>query len=170
VKRIRSEGIDQYRIIDELALHHYVTDVWADLGFTREPVAKTTDVLVIGGQLIAVRLQEVGITNILITDKAADFRGAWYWNRYPGLSCDIESYIYLPLLEEMDCIPTEKYAKGAEILAYARKIGEHFDLYPKALFQTEVTALEWDDSKLRWIGSTNWGDNIYAKFVAIADA
>jgi cyclohexanone monooxygenase len=171
-KRIRGEGIDQYRTIDELAIHHYITDVWTELGFTREPVAKTTDVLVIGGgfggQLIAARLQGVGITNILIIDKAADFGGAWYWNRYPGLSCDIESYIYLPLLEEMDYMPTEKYAKGAEILAYAQEIGQKFDLYSKALFQAEVTALEWDDSESRWTGSTNWGDKIYAKFVAIA--
>ena len=98
------------------------------------------DVLVVGGGfgglLAATRLQKAGITNIRIVEKAGDFGGTWYWNRYPGAQCDIESYMYLPLLEETGYIPKEKYSFGNEIRAHARRIGEHFDLYRLACFQT----------------------------------
>ena len=60
--------------------------------------------------LAAVRLQEAGITNFRIIEKAGDFGGTWYWNRYPGAQCDIEGYLYLPLLEELNYIPKERYS------------------------------------------------------------
>ena len=78
---------------------------------------------------------------IRIIEKGGDFGGTWYWNRYPGAQCDIESYIYLPLLEETGYIPKEKYSYAAEIRAHARRIGEHFDLYKDACFQTEIREL-----------------------------
>ncbi len=52
---------------------------------------------------------------------AGDFGGTWYWNRYPGVQCDIESYIYLPLLEQLGTMPTLKYAYGPEIFAHAQR-------------------------------------------------
>ena len=107
------------------------------------------DVVVIGGGfgglLAGARLREAGVDDIRIIEKGGDFGGTWYWNRYPGAMCDVESYIYLPLLEEVGYIPTEKYARAPEILAHSRAIGEHFDLYRDACFQTEVTELRWDD-------------------------
>ena len=78
-----------------------------------------------------------------------DFGGTWYWNRYPGAMCDVESYIYMPLLEELGYVPSEKYVHAPEILAHSRAIGEHYDLYSDALFQTEVTDLTWDEAAKR---------------------
>ncbi|MGH2588481.1 MAG: flavin-containing monooxygenase, partial [Dehalococcoidia bacterium] len=80
-----------------------------------------------------------------------------------------ESYIYLPLLEEVDYIPTEKYAKAPEILAHSRRIAEHYDLYRNALFQTQVTELRWDDEDAVWTISTDRGDRFRARFVCMAN-
>ena len=72
----------------------------------------------IGGLLAAVRIQKIGLHNIRIIDKAGDFGGTWYWNRYPGAQCDTEAYIYMPLLEETGYVPTERYAYQPEIFQY----------------------------------------------------
>ncbi len=117
----------------------------------------------------AARLREAGIDDVRIIEKGGDFGGTWYWNRYPGAMCDVESYVYLPLLEEVGYVPTEKYVKAREILAHSRAIGEHYALYDRALFQTEVTETRWDDSAKRWIVSTDRGDALRARFVAMAN-
>src|SRR5581483_7207833 len=114
------------------------------------------------------RLREAGVTDIRIVEKGADFGGTWYWNRYPGCACDIESYIYMPLLEETGYIPTEKYAKAPEIYDYCRHLGERYELYPAALFQTAVTGLRWDEDRARWLAATDRDDEIAARFVCIA--
>jgi cyclohexanone monooxygenase len=101
-------------------------------------------------------------------DSAGDFGGTWYWNRYPGIACDIESYIYLPLLEETGYMPKQKYSDGDEILEHHRRIARHYDLYRDVLFQTRIEGLRWDDEAARWIVSTNRGDRIRAHFVAMA--
>ena len=81
-----------------------------------------------GGLLAGARLREAGVERIRIIEKGGDFGGTWYWNRYPGAQCDIESYIYLPLLEETGYIPKEKYSFAPEIREHARRIGR--DLRP----------------------------------------
>jgi cyclohexanone monooxygenase len=83
--------------------------------------------------------------------------------------CDVESYIYLPLLEEIGYVPKEKYSHAPEILAHSQAIGRHFDLYRDACFQTEVKELRWDDEAARWIISTNRGDRMQARFVCMAN-
>ena len=95
--------------------------------------------------------------------------GTWYWNRYPGAQCDIESYIYLPLLEELDYIPKEKYSYRAEIFGHCQAIGRHYDLYRDACFQTRVTELRWQADAGRWQISTNRGDRIQARWVCLAN-
>ena len=107
--------------------------------------------------------------SIRLIDKAADVGGTWYWNRYPGIACDVESYVYMPLLEELGYVPTEKYAKGDEIFAHCRRIAEHYDLYRDICLQTEVDEIRWDPALSRWIISTNHGDAIRARFVAMAN-
>jgi cation diffusion facilitator CzcD-associated flavoprotein CzcO len=77
--------------------------------------------------------------------------------------------VYIPLLEELNYIPTEKYAKGAEILAHCRRIAEHYDLYRDACLQTEVRELRWDVEDSRWVISTNHGDEMRARFVSLAN-
>ncbi|WP_338110846.1 NAD(P)/FAD-dependent oxidoreductase [Sphingobium indicum] len=74
----------------------------------------------------------------------------------------------MPLLEETGHIPTEKYAHAAELFAHARRIGEHYDLYARALFQTQVVDLRWDDAAAHWIAATDRGDAIRARWVLSA--
>jgi cation diffusion facilitator CzcD-associated flavoprotein CzcO len=171
-KRLRQEGNEQYQEIAG-SFAHYLEDPYVPAGFIREPITDETEVAVIGGGfgglLVAARLREQGVNDLRIIEKGGDFGGTWYWNRYPGAACDIESYIYLPLLEEVGYLPVEKYSRAPEILAHTRKIGEHFDLYKDAVFQTEVTELRWDDEISRWIVKTNRGDAIKARFVAMAN-
>ena len=97
--------------------------------------------------------------------KGGDFGGTWYWNRYPGASCDIESYVYFPLLEKTDFVPKQKYTNAPETLEYCGVIAEKYSLHENALLQTEVTATEWDEELGRWRVSTNRADNILAKYV-----
>jgi cyclohexanone monooxygenase len=119
--------------------------------------------------LTTTRLRQAGVDDFRIIESGADFGGVWYWNRYPGARCDVESYIYMPLLEEIGYMPTEKYATSDEIRAHAQAVARHFDLYPHAVFQTQVTELRWDDAAARWIVSTNRGDRIQARFVYVGN-
>ncbi|KAH8815299.1 hypothetical protein F5884DRAFT_841319 [Xylogone sp. PMI_703] len=167
-KRLRSDGLSQYRPI-EGSLSHYIDDPYVEPGFDRKPVEVSCDVVIIGGgfggQLAAVRLIEQGVKNLRIIEKGGDFGGTWYWNRYPGAQCDIESYIYMPLLEETNYVPTEKYAHGDELRAHSKRIGEKFDLYSRAIFRTEVLSLQWDESTTSWSIETNRKDKIRTRFV-----
>src|SRR5713101_5058874 len=140
-KRLRADGNHQYKeITGEHA--HYNVDPYVEPGFTRPAMQEELDGVIVGGGfgglLAAARLQKAGITNIRIIEKAGDFGGTWYWNRYPAAQCDIESYVYLPLLEETGYIPKEKYSFAPEIFAHAQRIGKHFNLYQRACFQTQV--------------------------------
>ncbi|KAL5358188.1 hypothetical protein BJX96DRAFT_182749 [Aspergillus floccosus] len=106
-----------------------------------------------GGLLFAVRLIQTGAfvaNDLLLVDKAAGFGGTWYWNRYPGIMCDTESYIYMPLLEETGYMPSEKYATGAEIRAHTQRIAREWSLVERAMFRTEVRELHWDEAKNLW--------------------
>ncbi len=171
-KRIHPDGNDQYNEVTA-EFSHFVEDPYVDPGFTRPPLADEVDVVVIGGGfgglLVGARLREAGVHDFRIIEKGGDFGGTWYWNRYPGAACDVESYVYLPLLEELDFIPKEKYTRAPEILAHCKAIGEKYDLYRNACFQTEVTELRWDDDAHRWIISTNRNDRIRARFVCMAN-
>ena len=130
-KRLRADGNDQYREVTG-ALEHYNHDPYVEPGFTRPALQEELDAVIIGGGfgglLAAARLQGVGIADIRIIEKAGDFGGTWYWNRYPGAQCDIESYVYLPLLEETGHMPKEKYSFAPEIFEHAQRIGKHFNL------------------------------------------
>jgi cyclohexanone monooxygenase len=171
-KRLRADGNEQYREIKG-DFARYLDDPYVPPGFTREPLFDEVEVAVIGGGfgglLAAARLKEAGVADVRIIEKGGDFGGTWYWNRYPGAACDIESYIYLPLLEEVGYMPVEKYSRAPEILAHSRAIGERFGLYDNVCFQTEVTSLSWDEDAGRWIVATNRGDAIRARFVVMAN-
>ena len=171
-KRLRADGNDQYvEVRGEFA--RFVDDPYVAPGFARAPLTDAVEVVIVGGGfgglLAGARLREAGIDDLRIIEKGGDFGGTWYWNRYPGAQCDIEAYIYLPLLEELGYVPTEKYAHAPEILAHSRAIGRHYDLYRGAVFQTEVTAMRWDDAAARWIVETNRGDRLRARFVVMAN-
>ena len=99
-----------------------------------------------GGLLAGARLREAGVSDIRIIEKGGDFGGTWYWNRYPGAACDIESYIYLPLLEELGYMPRRSTPAPRRSSSTAARSARHFDLYDNACFQTEVTELRWDEA------------------------
>ena len=171
-KRLREDANEQYVEMTG-SFAHYLEDPYVDEKTERKPVTDEVDVVLIGGGFgglqAGARLRDAGIKDIKIIEKGGAFGGTWYWNRYPGAQCDIEAYCYLPLLEELNYVPKEKYAFAREILDHSEAIGQHFDLHDCALFQTEVTELRWDESIERWIVSTNRGDAIKARFVSMAN-
>ncbi|HEX7823071.1 MAG TPA: NAD(P)/FAD-dependent oxidoreductase [Sphingobium sp.] len=138
----------------------------------RAPIEEDIDVLIIGagfgGLLAAVECIKAKIGNFRIVDKAQDFGGTWYWNRYPGAQCDVESYIYMPLLDETGYMPSEKYAHGPELFEHARRIGHHFDLYRHAMLQTNVQSMTWQEDERRWVVVTDREDRLHARFVISA--
>lgn len=91
-----------------------------------------------------------------------------YWNRYPGIQIDIESYIYLPLLEDTGYMPSKKYAWGGEIYRYFQTLCKHYGLYKKALFQTQAHEMRWDESSLQWTVKTSRNDTLKAKWLVSA--
>ncbi|MEM7080554.1 MAG: NAD(P)/FAD-dependent oxidoreductase [Pseudomonadota bacterium] len=167
-KRIRADGNDQYiEVTGDFS--HYVDDPYVAPGFDREPLEQEVEVVIIGGgfggMLAAARLKQAGIDDLKIIEKGGGFGGTWYWNRYPGASCDIESYVYLPLLEETGFVPRQKYTDAPETLEYCQVLADTYDLEDIALMQTEVVSTEWDEAERRWTVSTNRQDNLKARFV-----
>jgi cyclohexanone monooxygenase len=170
-RRLRADGNEQYlEVTGDFA--HFLDDPYAEPGFEREPLTDEVEVLVIGGGfgglLAGARLRQAGVEDIRIVDPASDFGGTWYWNRYPGIACDIESYTYLPLLEEIGYVPKEKYSFGREILEHSQAIARHFDLYRDVCFQTRVEEMRWDEHQARWIVTTNRKDRMKAHYLCLA--
>ena len=167
-RRLREDGNEQYvEVVGEFA--HFLDDPYAEPGFEREPLTDEVEVLIVGGGfgglLAGARLRQAGVQGIRIVDAGSDFGGTWYWNRYPGIACDIESYTYLPLLEEVGYVPKEKYSYGREILDHSQAIAREFDLYRDVCFQTRVEAFRWDEDLARWIVTTNRGDRMKARYL-----
>ncbi|MGI9598056.1 MAG: NAD(P)-binding protein, partial [Acidimicrobiales bacterium] len=170
-KRIRADGNEQYtEVVAEFA--RYDEDPFSQW-VEREPVDDEAQIVVIGGGfgglLMGGRLKEAGFEDVRMIEKGGDFGGTWYWNRYPGAMCDVESYCYLPMLEELDYIPKHKYSFAPEIMAHSKAIARHFELYDNALLQTGVTDMRWDDDLQRWIVTTDRGDTIRSQYVAMAN-
>jgi cyclohexanone monooxygenase len=170
-KRLRADGKAQY--VAMAGKYAWLDeDPYAPPGPARAPLADEVEVAIIGGGfsglLAGARLREAGFESIRLIERAADLGGTWYWNRYPGIGCDIESYTYLPLLEETGYMPTHKYAFGPEIQEHHRRIARHYDLYRDILFQTEVTRAQWDEDARRWTLHTDRGDAMRARFLVLA--
>ncbi|KIW77302.1 hypothetical protein Z517_09748 [Fonsecaea pedrosoi CBS 271.37] len=163
-KRLRPDGDAQYV---DLALSeqfkHYREDPWVDERSEKVTIKDGEHVKYlilgagIGGLLFAVKLIQAGISasEIRLVDAAGGVGGTWYYNRYPGLMCDIESYCYLPLLEEMDYVPEHKYAYGHEIRKYLNAVADKYHLSDTAMFRTKINTLVWEESSRQWkVGMT----------------
>ncbi|MEU6352648.1 NAD(P)/FAD-dependent oxidoreductase [Streptomyces sp. NPDC047072] len=170
-RRVRPDGTGQYLGADA-EFGFYAADPYTDGVAEREPLRDTVDVAVIGagfgGILAGARLRQRGVERVRVIDKGGDFGGTWYWNRYPGVHCDIESHVYLPLLDETGYVPEWKYAPGEEIRRHTVRIAEKFDLYADTLFSTTVTELNWEEGSRSWIVRTDRGDAFRATYVITA--
>lgn len=166
-RRLRPDGAAQYQPTRG-AFGYYAADPYTPRA-DREPLTDSVDVLVIGagfgGLLVGARLRQAGVESIRLLDEAGDVGGTWYWNRYPGIHCDIQSYVYMPLLEEVGTMPDWRYAPGEEIRQHAVRIATKFDLYRDAVLQTRATKLTWDEDAEDWIVETDRGDRIRAHSV-----
>jgi len=151
----------------------YLEDVYSADPVPREALTDECEILVVGagfaGLLLWHKLREAGFNDVRFCEKGGDVGGTWYWNRYPGIACDVEAYSYLPLLEEMGYIPTMKFASGFEILEYCQSMAEKFGFYDRCLFHTTVDKTQWDEITGRWIVTTDRGDKMRAKFVILAN-
>lgn len=169
-KRLRADGKDQYiKIAGEYG--DFSKDPYVETPIQRAPLTDEVDVILIGGGftglMTGARLRQAGVESIRIVERGGDFGGTWYWNRYPGATCDIESYIYMPMLEEIGDMPKHKYSPAPELLAHSKKIANKYDLYRDVCFQTEVTDMIWDEKSQRWTIHTNRGDKMKAKYVVM---
>ncbi|MFJ8187068.1 flavin-containing monooxygenase [Streptomyces sp. NPDC096105] len=169
-RRVRPDGPRQY-VGADAEFGYYAADPYTD-PVGREAVRDRVDVAIVGGGfggiLAGARLRQQGIERIRVIDKGGDFGGTWYWNRYPGIHCDIESHVYLPMLDETGYVPEWKYAPGEEIRRHAMRMAEKFGLYAGALFSTSVTSLVWDEASEAWTVSTDRGDEFRATYVVTA--
>ncbi|MFE9888407.1 flavin-containing monooxygenase [Streptomyces scopuliridis] len=170
-RRVRPDGARQYQET-EAEFGYYAADPYVRDVPEREPMQDTVDVAVVGGGfggiLAGARMRQQGLERVRIVEKGGDFGGTWYWNRYPGIHCDIESHVYLPMLDETGYVPEWKYAPGEEIRRHAVRVAQKFNLYSDALFSTAVTSLTWDEVSGTWIVATDRGDAFRATYVVTA--
>ena len=151
----------------------YLEDVYSAPPIERDPLLDECEVFVIGagfaGLLLWYKLRAAGFQDVRFCEKGGDVGGTWYWNRYPGIACDVESYSYLPLLEEMGYFPTMKFASGFEILEYCQTMAEKIGFYDHCLFHTTAQDTVWDETTARWTVQTDRGDKIRARYVVLAN-
>ena len=170
-KDVRRGAADYMAMEGEFA--KYLEDVYSEPPVERPALDDECEILVIGAGfgalLLWYRLMQEGFTDVRFCEKGGDVGGTWYWNRYPGIACDVESYSYLPLLEEMGYIPTMKFASGFEILEYCQTMAERFEFYDRCLFHTTVQDTNWDEATGRWTVETDRGDAMKARYVVLAN-
>ena len=151
----------------------YLEDVYSANPVPREALSDECEIMVVGagfaGLLLWHKLSQAGFIDVRFCEKGGDVGGTWYWNRYPGIACDVESYSYFPLLEEMGYFPTMKFASGFEIFEYCQKMAKKFGFYDHCLFHTTVEKTEWDEAAGRWMVYTNRGDAMRARYLIHAN-
>ncbi|GAA1949089.1 NAD(P)/FAD-dependent oxidoreductase [Nocardioides panacihumi] len=132
------------------------------------------DVLVIGAGFAGMYqlhlLRQRGF-DVVVIEAGDDVGGTWFWNRYPGARCDIESIEYSYSFDvdlEQEWTWTERYAAQPELLRYARHVADRFDLRRDIVFGTRVEALDWDEVARHWTVSTSDGTTRTASYVVAA--
>ena len=170
-KEARRGAADYMAMEGEFA--RYLEDVYSAPPVQRDALTDDCDIVVIGAGFAALllwyKLREAGFGDVRFCEKGGDVGGTWYWNRYPGIACDVEAYSYLPLLEEMGYFPTMKFASGFEILEYCQSMAQRFGFYDHCLFHTTVEQTTWDEATQRWTVVTDRGDRMRARFVVLAN-
>ncbi len=135
---------------------------------------RSVDVLVVGagfgGMYFLHRARGLGF-DVQVVEAGDDVGGTWYWNRYPGARCDVESMEYSYSFDEalqQEWTWSERYASQPEILAYASHVADRFDLRRDIRFDTKVTAATWDEPRSRWQVETDSGDAYDAAYLVMA--
>src|SRR6201991_4684853 len=169
-KRLRPEGATQYLELKDDFADFAEVDPHTPVT-PRTPIDSDIEVAVLGGGiaglLAGAYLKKAGVDDVRVTEMGGPFGGVWSWNRFPGIQCDNDAYCYIPMLEELDFLPSKKFADGAEIFEHCKRIGKHFGLYDGALFSTQVRTVRWDEVIKRWRLTTDRGDDIRARFVVM---
>src|SRR6201989_1114701 len=136
--------------------------------------AQTCDVVVVGagfaGMYMLHRLRGQGLS-VRVYEQGGDVGGTWYWNRYPGARCDVESMQYSysfweELQQEWDW--SERYAPQPEILRYANHVADRFDLRRDIQLDTRVNAATFDEATNRWSITTSDGHTVSATYLILA--
>lgn len=170
-RRISQKHNDQYIPASGKWKDIYEVDPYTPVA-PRDPITGETDVVILGagycGMMVATQLKRAGIDDFYNIDHGGNFGGTWYWNRYPGIQCDNDSLVYMPLLEETGYMPSKKFADGYEIHDHCQVIADTFGLRRNALFHTLIESLVWNGEENRWHVGTNRGDEIKARFVVLA--
>jgi cyclohexanone monooxygenase len=170
-KEARRGSADWISMEGEFA--RYLEDVYSAPPVARDALTDECEILVVGagfaGLLLWYRLQSAGFRDVRFCEKGGDVGGTWYWNRYPGVACDVEAYSYLPLLEEMGYVPSMKFASGFEILEYCQRMASSSGFYDRCLFHTTVEETRWDEGTGRWTVTTDRGDAMRARYVILAN-
>ena len=170
-KEARRGAADYMAMEGEFA--RYLEDVYSAEPVQRDSLTDECEVLVVGagfaGLLLWHKLSNAGFRDVRFCEKGGDVGGTWYWNRYPGIACDVEAYSYLPLLEEMGYFPTMKFASGFEIMEYCQSMASRFGFYDHCLFHTTVERTDWNEASGRWTVHTDRGDAMRARYVVLAN-
>jgi cation diffusion facilitator CzcD-associated flavoprotein CzcO len=139
----------------------------------REPAA-SYDAVVVGagfaGLYMLIRLRALGMS-VRVYEAGSGVGGTWYWNRYPGARCDVESVEYSYSFSEelqQEWEWTERFATQPEIMRYLNHVAERFDLRPDIQLNTRMTAAAYDEAARQWQVSTNAGDHVRANFLIMA--
>jgi cyclohexanone monooxygenase len=132
------------------------------------------DVVVVGagfaGMYMLHRLRKLGFS-ARVYEQGSDVGGTWYWNRYPGARCDVESMQYSYSFSEelqQEWNWSERYAPQPEILKYAQHVADRFGLRPDIVFNTRVERAEFDEGDGTWQVATSDGRTVRAQFVVLA--
>ena len=132
------------------------------------------DVIIIGAGFAGLhmlhRMREIGLS-ARVYEAASDVGGVWYWNRYPGARCDVESLQYSFSFSkelEQEWVWSEKYSPQPEILAYIRHVAERFDLRRDIQFDTRIKAARYDEAAARWEIETEAGERASGCFCVMA--
>ena len=170
-KERRRGAADYMEMKGEFSRH--LEDLYSAEPVERDPLSDSCEILVVGagfaGLLLWYKLKNAGFEDVRFCEKGGDVGGTWYWNRYPGVACDVVAYDYLPLLDELDYVPVNHYSRGPEILSHCQAIAKKYDLYDLAVFNTTVTSTVWDAEDQLWHLETDRGDRMRARFVICAN-
>jgi cation diffusion facilitator CzcD-associated flavoprotein CzcO len=141
---------------------------------TNGTTARTYDAVIVGagfgGMYMLHKLRQLGFST-LVLEAADGVGGTWYWNRYPGARCDVESLAYSYSFSkelEQEWTWSERYSPQPEILRYANLVADRFDLRRDIDFETRVDKAAWDDAAGRWHLTTSRGETITCQHYVMA--